>query len=179
LEPSRAGYHLLAGEILLRVKREKDAAESARYVADRWHGPDHNEAVALWNRIPVASRPADGTVVEEVEEQSQAAEGKMFSIACGEKSKNEVTLQRGDDLMVFKSKGRQMIGYSDTIWYGSDHFSLCHHVEGMHAVIRYRPAVSKEYAGDWLSIELRDELPPEPQQEAAKAPPAPAPAKQD
>ena len=183
LEPSRAGYHLLAGEILLRVKREKDAAESARYVADRWHGPDHNEAVALWNRIPVASRPADGTVVEEVEEQSQAAEGKMRSITCDEKSNNEVTLQRGDDLMVFKSKGRQMIGYSDTLWYGSDHFSLCHHVEGMHAVVRYRPAVTKEYAGDWLSIELRDELPPESQHEAAKAPqpsaPAAAPAKQD
>ena len=52
-----------------------------------------------------------------------------------------------------------MIAYSDTLWYGGDHFSLCRHVEGMHAVIRYRPAVSKDYAGDWLSIELRDELP--------------------
>ena len=183
LEPSRAGYHLLCGELLLRMKREKEAADSARYVAERWHGPDHNEAVALWNRIPAASRPADAVVIEEVEEQSQAAEGKMLSIACGEKSKNEVTLQRGDDLMVFKSKGRQMIGYSDTLWYGSDHFSLCHHVEGMHAVIRYRPPVTKDYAGDWLSIELRDDLPPEPQQQATKAPqasaPAAAPAKQD
>jgi hypothetical protein len=49
----------------------------------------------------------------------------------------------------------------------------------MHAVIRYRPAVSKDYAGDWLSIELRDELPPEPQQEAAKVPQPPTPARQD
>jgi tetratricopeptide (TPR) repeat protein len=183
LEPSRAGYHLLSGEMLLRMKREKDAAETARYVAERWHGPDHNEAVALWNRVPAASRPADATVVEEVEEQSQTAEGKIHSLSCGEKGKNEVTLQRGDDLMVFKSKGRQMIGYSDTLWYGSDHFTLCHHVEGMHAVIRYRPAVSKEFAGDWLSIELRDELPPEPQQQAEKSPqtqpPAAAPVKQD
>jgi len=187
LEPSRAGYHLLCGELLLRMKREKEAADTARYVAERWHGPDHNEAVALWNRIPTASRPADAIVVEEVEEQSQAAEGKMLSIACGEKSKNEVTLRRGNDLMVFKSKGRQMIGYSDTLWYGSDHFSLCHHVEGIHAVVRYRPPVTKDYAGDWLSIELRDELPPEPQQQAAKAPtqspqssaPAAAPPKQD
>jgi tetratricopeptide (TPR) repeat protein len=179
LEPTRAGYHLLSGEILLRMKREKEAAEFARFVAERWHGPDHNEAVALWNRIPAASRPADAVVIEEVEEQSRAAEGKMLSIACGEKSKNEVTLQRGDDLMVFKSKGRQMIGYSDTLWYGGTHFSLCHHVEGMHAVIRYRPAVSKDYAGDWMSIELRDELPPEPQQQAAKTPQPPAPAKQD
>jgi Tfp pilus assembly protein PilF len=179
LEPSRAGYHLLSGEILLRMKHEKEAAEVARYVAERWHGPDHNEAVALWNRIPTASRPADAIVIDEVEEQSQAAEGKILTIACDHKGNNEITLQRGDDLMVFKSKGRQMIGYSDTLWYGSDHFSLCHHVEGMHAVIRYRPAITKDYAGDWLSIELRDELPPEPQQQAAKSAPAPAPAKQD
>jgi tetratricopeptide (TPR) repeat protein len=179
LEPTRAGYHLLSGEILLRMKYEKEAAEFARYVAERWHGPDHNEAVALWNRIPVASRPADATVVEEVEEQSQSAEGKLRSMRCEDKGNREITLQRGDDLMVFKSKGRQMIGYSDTIWYGSDHFSLCHHVEGMHAVIRYRPAVTKDYAGDWMSIELRDELPPEPQQQATKAPQPPTPTKQD
>ncbi|MDQ1405598.1 MAG: hypothetical protein QOG55_1227 [Acidobacteriaceae bacterium] len=179
LEPSRAGYHLLSGEMLLRMKREKDAAETARYVAERWHGPDHNEAVALWNRVPVESRPADAVVIEEVDEQSQAAEGKLQSVSCDEKGKNEITLQRGDDVLRFKSKGRQMIGYSDTLWYGSDHFGLCHHVEGMHAVVRFRPAVSKDYAGDWLSIELRDELPPEPQNEAAKAALAPAPAKQD
>jgi tetratricopeptide (TPR) repeat protein len=179
LEPSRAGYHLLSGEMLLRMKREKDAAETARYVAERWHGPDHNEAVALWNRVPVESRPADAVVIEEVDEQSQAAEGKLQSVSCDEKGKNEITLQRGDDVLRFKSKGRQMIGYSDTLWYGSDHFGLCHHVEGMHAVVRFRPAVSKDYAGDWLSIELRDELPPEPQHEAAKAALAPAPAKQD
>jgi tetratricopeptide (TPR) repeat protein len=187
LEPTRAGYHLLSGEILLRMKREKEAAESAQYVAERWHGPDHNEAVALWYRIPAASRPADAVVVEEVAEQSQATEGKILSWSCDEKAKNEVTLQRGDDLMVFKNKGRQMIGYSDTLWYGGDHFSICHHVEGMHAVVRYRPPVSKDYAGDWLSIELRDDLPPEPQQQAAKSAPAPdsapapaaAPPKQD
>src|SRR6202162_2309268 len=89
LEPSRAGYHLLSGEILLRMKREKEAAESARYVAERWHGPDHNEAVALWNRIPAASRPADAVVVEEVEEQSQAAEGKIRSLTCEDQGNRE------------------------------------------------------------------------------------------
>jgi tetratricopeptide (TPR) repeat protein len=179
LEPSRAGYHLLSGEMLLRMKREKDAAETAQYVAERWHGPDHNEAVALWNRVPVESRPADAAVVEEVDEQSQAAEGKLQSVSCDEKGKNEITLQRGDAVLRFKSKGRQRVGYSDTLWYGSDHFGLCHHVEGMHAVVRFRPAVSKDYAGDWLSIELRDEFPPEPQHQAAKAPQSPAPAQQD
>jgi tetratricopeptide (TPR) repeat protein len=172
LEPSRAGYHLLSGEILLRMNREKEAAEAATYVAERWRGPDHNEAVALWNRVPAASRPADVTIVEEVEEQSKAAEGVLRSVTCGEKGKKEVTLESGDERMVFESKGRQMIGFSDTLWYGTDHFDVCHHVEGMHAVIRYRPPVGNQYAGDWMSIELRDELPAMPVQETAKDLPA-------
>jgi len=168
LEPTRAGYHLLSAEILLRLKREKEAADFTRYVADRWHGPDHNEAVAIWNRIPAASRPPDAVVVEEVEEQSQAAEGTLHSVNCEEKGKREITLEHDDKFMVFESKGRQMVGYSDTIWYGADHFNLCHHINGMHAVVRYRPPVGAEYAGDWLSLELRDELPPAPQAEPAK-----------
>jgi tetratricopeptide (TPR) repeat protein len=160
LEPSRAGYHLLSGEIFLRINQPKQAAEFARYVADRWHGPDHNEAVALWDRIPAEARPADATVVAEVEEQSQAAEGRIKSVKCPEKAPVEVTLEREGTALVFRGKGREMVGFPDTVWYGADHFSLCHHVEGMHAVIRYRPSVSQEYVGDWLSIELRDELPP-------------------
>jgi tetratricopeptide (TPR) repeat protein len=168
LEPSRAGYHLLSGEILLRLKKEKEAAEFAEFVAERWHGPDHNEAVALWNRVPPASRPADVHVVEETQEQSQTAEGQVRSVTCGEKGQKEITLETNGQTLVFRSKGRQLIGYSDTLWYGSDHFDLCHHVAGMHAVIRYRPPVGNEYTGDWMSVELRDELPPA--QEAAKEP---------
>lgn len=172
LEPSRAGYHLLSGEILLRMKREKEAAESARFVADRWHGPDHNEAVALWNRIPAASRPADATVVEEVEEQSLAADGKLLSVSCDDKGKREVKLLREAQTLVFENKGREMVGYSDTLWYGSDHFNLCHHIDGMHAVVRYRPPVGNEYTGDWLSLELREELPPAPPSPSATVSPS-------
>ncbi len=161
LEPSRAGYHLLTGEILLRLKHEKEAAEISKFVAERWRGPDHNEAVSLWNRIPASSRPADTVVVEQTEEQSQAAEGKLLSVTCDDKTKRtDLTLLQGDRNMVFRSKGREMVGFSDTLWYGADHFRLCHHLEGMHAVVRYRPPVGNEYAGDWLSLELRDELPP-------------------
>jgi hypothetical protein len=171
LEPSRSGYHVLSGEILLRLKRNKEAAEFARYVAERWKGPDHNEAVALWEQIPEADRPADAEVKYEVEEQSQAAEGRIQAVSCEDKNKVEVKLQKGDEVLVFKSKGRQMVGFSDTLWYGEDHFSLCRHIVGMHAVVRYRPPVDTSYAGDWLSIELRDEL-PQPAQSAAAAAPA-------
>ena len=172
LEPSRSGYHLLTGELLLRLHHDQEAGEIAKFVAERWHGPDHNEAVALWNRIPVASRPADAVVVPEVEEQSKSAEGKVQSVTCDEKGKREVELKNGDELLTFRSKGRQLVGYSDTLWYGSDHFNLCHHVEGLHAVVRYRPPVGNEYEGDWLSIELRDELPPQRESKAAKEAPS-------
>ena len=47
------------------------------------------------------------------------------------------------------------------------------------SMIRYRPPLIKECTGDWMSIEFCDELPPEPQQETAKTPQEPAPAKQD
>jgi len=56
LEPSLAGYHLLSGQILLRIGRNAEAADAARFVADRWAGPDHNVAVELWNWIPAAER---------------------------------------------------------------------------------------------------------------------------
>jgi len=52
LEPARAGYHILSGQILHRLGREAEAAAFASFVAERWTGPDHNEAVELWNSIP-------------------------------------------------------------------------------------------------------------------------------
>jgi tetratricopeptide (TPR) repeat protein len=158
LQPSVAGYHLLSGEILLRLKKEKAAAEYAKWVAERWESSDHNEAVALWNRIPEASRPAGVTVAEEVEPQSKSVDGIIRSVTCGEKESKDVLLQHGDEVLSFRSKGAQRIGFSDTIWYGINHLNLCHHTEGLHAVVRDRPAVGNQYTGDWLWIELRDEL---------------------
>ncbi len=179
IEPSRSGYHVFAGEILLRLQHPKPAAAIAKFVAERWRGPDHNEAVSLWNQIPADSRPADTELKEEVPEQSETAEGTLKTVSCGEKGRVDLVLQHGDELLSFRSKGRHMIGYSDTLWYGTDHFNVCHHVEGMHALIRYRPPVEKEYAGDWLSLELRDELPAArdnhgPKDSAAKKESAPA-----
>jgi tetratricopeptide (TPR) repeat protein len=160
LQPSVAGYHLLSGQILLGLKKEKEAAEHAQWVAERWESSDHNEAVALWNRVPEASRPVGTTIVEELQPQSKSAEGTILSVTCGEKGRKDVSLQHDDEVLTFHSKGAQAIGFSDTIWYGINHLNLCYHVEGMHAVVRYRPPIGNEYTGDWLWIELRDALPP-------------------
>jgi hypothetical protein len=53
-------------------------------------------------------------------------------------------------------------GFSDTIWYGEDHFILCHHLQGMRAVIRYKASPVPAYTGDVSEIEIRDELPQPP-----------------
>jgi len=53
-----------------------------------------------------------------------------------------------------------LVGFSDTLWYGRDHFSRCHHLEGLRAVVHYRPASDATYAGDIAEVEIRDDLPP-------------------
>jgi hypothetical protein len=64
-------------------------------------------------------------------------------------------------------KGPFSAGFSDTIWYGEDHFSLCHHLAGMRAVVRYKTSTDPAYAGDLSEIEIRDELPQAPAKTAS------------
>jgi hypothetical protein len=45
-------------------------------------------------------------------------------------------------------------GFSDTLWWGEDHFSLCHHLAGSSVVVAYK-AGTKEVE----DIEIRDDLP--------------------
>ena len=75
LEPWRAGYHLLAAQILLRLDRAAEAADDAVYVADHWSSPDRDEALELWNLVPDAKRPAQGP--------AQTPE-KMAALSLGE-----------------------------------------------------------------------------------------------
>jgi tetratricopeptide (TPR) repeat protein len=168
LEPSRAGYHLLAGKILVDLGREEEAAKVSSFVAERWRGPDHNEALELWNRIPIEKRPQDTSVVEEIAADTKAAEGTLVSITCSDKGPGPtVLIQNSDGTLKFRSGGLRTIGYSDTLWYGTDHFSACHHLAGMRAVVRYKAAPDKESAGEWVDLELREDLPGSPDKKAA------------
>ena len=168
-EPSLAGYHILTGQILRRMGKGSDAAASAEFVAERWIGPDHNEAVELWNSIPVAQRPNVPSIVEISPPDTQAIEGKVKSVTCapGDQGMAFVLDQNGT-AMTFHRKGGFTAGFSDTIWYGSDHFSLCHHLEGMRAIVHYRAPADATYAGDAVEFEIRDDL-PEPIKETASA----------
>ena len=173
LEPTRAGYHLLSGRILLRMGKGAEAAAFARFVAERWRGPDHDEALELWNAIPAAELPAGVSFVEPLPKDVQIADGRVLSAACPAKEDKDqpwtFTISSDGKNLTFRRKGGFPAGFTDTIWYGHDHFNLCHHLEGMRAVIRYKAAPDSTYAGDIAELEIRDDPPRGPAKESAAA----------
>lgn len=157
LEPSRAGYHLLTGQILLRMGHPAEAATYAAYVASRWQGPDHDEALELWGKVTASQRPAEGPPAEPVGDDVRSAEGAVRSVSCDDRGA-ALTLDQGGQVLTFRYE-KGMMGFSDTFWEGSDHFTPCYHTIGVRAVVRYKPASNKSYTGDTVSIGFRDDLP--------------------
>jgi tetratricopeptide (TPR) repeat protein len=161
LEPARAGYHIFSGHIMLQLGRVADAALFARYVAERWEGADHNEAVELWNAIPAAQRPENVQLAEAAPEGATTIRGRIKSVTCGDKDHPSVTIviEHDGQQYSFLGKERWRVGFSDTLWYGEDHFGLCHHLVGLQAIIGYRPSTGKSYTGDLEDVEIRDDFP--------------------
>ena len=160
LEPARAGYHILSGHIMLQLGRVADAAMFARYVADRWEGADHDEAVELWNAIPEAQRPENVRLAESVPVGAIPLKGRIQSSSCtgGHDPSVIVVIEHDGASLSFRGKALWARGFSDTLWYGEDHFSYCHHLSGMQAVIGYRPSTGHSYAGDLVQMDIRDDL---------------------
>jgi tetratricopeptide (TPR) repeat protein len=160
MEPSLAGYHLLSGQVLLRMGKGSDAADAGKFVADRWIGSDHNEATELWNNVPAGQRPAGQVISVVAPKNTLTIEGKINSVVCGDTEQDwTFVIGLSSQQLIFHRKGAFGLGFSDTIWYGSDHFNLCHHLEGLRAVVHYRPPSDTTYAGDVAEIEIRDDLP--------------------
>jgi tetratricopeptide (TPR) repeat protein len=161
MEPSLAGYHIQTGQILRRLGKNAEAAADAKFVAGRWFGPDHNEAVELWNSVPTDQRPAGESLLEIIPEDTKTIEGRVQSVTCASKDKPwELVLEReGSPLIFHHGAGGFPTGFSDTLWYGEDHFSLCHHLEGLRAVVHYHLPTDPTYAGEVVEVEIRDDLP--------------------
>jgi len=163
LEPARAGYHLLSGRILQLMGRDKEASDFARFVASRWQGPDHDEALELWNSVPAAQRSAGEEMTPSVMAGTQVAEGTVKLVHCSRSGENEeqkftLIIEEGGHDLVFQPKGGFAVGYSDTLWWGRDHFSSCRHIKGIRAVVHYRPSADPKYAGELARLDLRDDL---------------------
>jgi Tfp pilus assembly protein PilF len=155
LAPFRAGYHILSGEILRRMGRDRDAATFAVFVAERWGVPDHDEAMELWNRIPKASRGDEVPQKPSYAEDWKVAEGVVKSVACHEHDFT-VTLDDGGQLRTFHGKSVGT-GFSDTLWVG-DHFNRCFHVDGLRGVVHYK-SPDKSTADGLINVSFRDDLP--------------------
>jgi hypothetical protein len=160
MEPSLAGYHILSGQVLLRMGKGTAAADAAKFVADRWIGADRSEAVELWESVPPGQRPAGQIVSIVTPKDTQAIEGKVKSIVCADRDKDfSFVIDQGSQQLTFHRKGGFTTGFSDTIWYGADHFDVCHHLSGLRAVVHYRAPADTTYNGDITEIEIRDDLP--------------------
>jgi Peptidase MA superfamily len=165
LEPFRAGYHLQTGQILLRMGKGQMAANFAKYVADRWYGSDHNEAWELWQSVPESQRPGSEPITEWAPKDTQKVSGSIKSVACGKEEDWSFNLEHDGQTLTFHPKGGFNFGFSDSLWYGEDHITLCHHLEGLRSIVHYRPPSNSTYFGDIAEIEIRDDLP-------ASSPPA-------
>ena len=173
LEPARAGYHIMSGQLLERMGHVADAAAFARYVATRWQGNDHDEAVELWNSIPPGQRPTGEAPASSSINGTKIVEGVVRSAHCATGNSDDdqgftVVIEQGGRQLAFQATGIYQLGYSDTLWWGQDHFVPCRHVEGVRAVGFYRPSSDPKFTGHLLRLDFRDTLP------AAAAPEKPA-----
>lgn len=158
LAPWRAGYHLLSGYILLQGRLPKVAANYATTVAAQWPGSDHDEAVDLWGLMPASAR-GDGTAPTlSMPEGATVVRGTIVSTAC---AKDAYTLvlqpqEKGAAPLTLTGKGPRETGFSDTLWFGEDHFTSCYHMAGLPALVAYKDAAGTHA----LSVlEFRDDLP--------------------
>lgn len=157
LEPWRAGYHLLTGQILLRLDQAADAANDAAYVAEHWSSPDRDEAMELWNLVPAGKRPAQGPAEIAERHDVSRAEGVVKAVTCHEDDVT-MTLEQAGQPLTFRVQHNAAGGFSDTLWFGEDHFTPCYHTVGLRAVVQYKPAADKSYTGDVVFFGFRDDL---------------------
>jgi tetratricopeptide (TPR) repeat protein len=164
LEPWRAGYRILTGRILLQGNKPAMAATYAQYVATHWFGPDHDEAFDLWQAIPPDKRGDGAAVAMDIPDGAETVRGRLVEVSCGNAdgpAKFTVTLipDKAADAkpLTFTGNGRLRIGFSDTLWWGEDHFTACHHLGGHPAVLVYKAQGSQ--GPELVDLEVRDDLP--------------------
>lgn len=167
LEPDRAGYQTNSAAILLLGHNYAEAVKLATSVALRWEASDSAEALAV-----AAQARQRGKIEETAEEKSQeaqemeyakdtiAVEGVIQSVHCEKSKPMEVVLQSGEKSWKFHSGKPFGMGFSDTLWYGEDHFNSCQHIEGVNAVARYAPSSGPTEDNEMRWFEIRDELIP-------------------
>jgi hypothetical protein len=81
--------------------------------AARWAGPDHDEAMELWNRVPEGSRAGDPPAVNALPKGIIIGDGVVKSVTCKDLDFTIVEESEGKTL-TFHRKGFP-VGFSDTL----------------------------------------------------------------
>ena len=166
LEPWRAGYHVLTARILLHGNQPTLAANYSRYVATHWFGSDHDEAVDLWQSVPSDKRGDGPPLALDVPPGTEIVRGKLLDVSCTNPTPTgghtfNVTLMpdnpSGAKPLTFATDKGIGIGFSDTFWWGEDHFSACHHLAGHPGVLIYKP--QGLHGPELVDLQVRDERP--------------------
>lgn len=79
---------------------------------------------------------------------------------CGEKGElTELLPKDPGEIAHFVPAKSMEGGFEDTLWYGKDHFSFCHHLEGRRAEIIFKSLAGKPGGGEILRLRVCDDLP--------------------
>src|SRR5262249_885724 len=149
----------LTASILLALGRTSEAIEEISFVAEHFRGFDHDEAVELWNRIPQEGRPANKQIAEIGLATTEAVRGVLTSVTCGDTDRDtKFVLQATGGPQGFHAGGEHRVRYSDSFFWGFEHYS-CHHLSGMRATVRYKPSATKNGEGEWIAVDLSQDLP--------------------
>lgn len=167
LEPDRGGYFTNSAAILVIGRNYPAAIKTASMVATRWSDSDSAEALAVVAQArrqgkieQTADQKADEDREMEYAKDTTAVEGIIESTHCEKSKPLEIVLRSGDKSLNFKTGKAFGMGFSDTLWYGEDHFTPCYHIEGMNALVRYTPSTEQSGVTEMRWLEIRDELIP-------------------
>jgi tetratricopeptide (TPR) repeat protein len=167
LEPDRGGYQTNSAAILLLGHNYPAALKAAKTVAARWYDSDSAEALAVVaqaRRLGKIQQTADEKAEEdrdmEYAKDTTPVEGTIQSVRCEKSKPLELVLRAGEKSLTFHSGKKFGVGFSDTLWYGEDHFSDCYHIQGLNALVRYAPSPDQNGENEMRWLEIRDELIP-------------------
>jgi hypothetical protein len=128
-------------------------------VASRWPGSDHDEAVDLWNLVPLSARSSGPALTFAIPADASVARGMIVSSSC-DKSGLNVVLQPAEPKaspLQLTAAGSFESGFSDTLWFGEDHYTPCFHLAGLPVVVAYKSVSAG--SGKLVDLEVRDDLP--------------------
>jgi len=113
--------------------------------------------VELWKRLPAEAQQGTELSTVPPPPNSRVLTGVVSSLSCDEKEKTMTVVIDGDS-RTLRMKEAMMVGFSDTLWFGGDHFDNCHHLEGLRVAIHYDLSSNQKVHGTLLKMSVFNNL---------------------